>query len=1344
MKKGFYVAALAALPAIACVAFVGCGDTDNQVSLPSNIVQAKQKMQDAGYTVQSNTSNIMVDGCTEILVAQKGDEVLSVLVFESADKAQAYYEIVKNTQQPIGYSTPVLSGEWVYSGTETAVNVFTKDDTDDNDGNDNGNTAVDIDDMFEQAITLEETMTELNVEEYDIEIWGCSEWLEEDGLVCDVELFFDEDTDSEGEVWACLYSSEAKATAALYEEIGDGADGEDFEQHGCWLVYKDNFTFNNSILEDILEQAKTMSETVAEFGADDYEWDVCLWNEPEDGVVGDLYITLDENTTSEVEYEAELFFNKNEATAYIRENAEEVAEEGWTQNGRWLYKIDAYEPTNSIIDNIFAYEKTLESVRWELAEQGYTIVINTDEEIGESYSGCIGILEAYKEGNTSTEIVVAFLFSSENAATAFIGKYMAVEEDLVQSGCWVYIFKEEHKHNYAITVTNPTCTEEGYTTYTCNCGYTYTDDYVDALGHNFDSDCTTADKCKRCEVTANANIWHAFDDDCTTADKCEDCEVTANANIWHAFDDDCTTADKCENCYQFAKTNVAHAFDDDCTTADKCANCEVIANANAEHTFDNDCTTADKCENCEVTATANAEHTYVNEVCEVCGTHTPSEGLSYQLTNNGTAYAVSGIGTCTDTVLYIPSKYNGLPVTSIGSAAFYNCSGLTSILIPDSVTSIGSSAFSGCDSLTSVVISASVTSIGKYAFSSCDSLTSVVIGNSVTTIGDDAFSGCYKLIEVINKSSLTIEAGSSGNGYVAYYAKQVITDEADSNIIKKDDYIFYNDNGSYYLMGYAGTDTELVLPDDIEGNKYGIYQYAFANCSDLTSIEIPDSVETIGSSAFYDCDSLTSVVIGNSVTTIGDDAFSGCYKLIEVINKSSLTIEAGSYVYGDVAYYAKQVITDEADSNIIKKDGYIFYNDNGSYYLIGYEGTDTELVLPENIDGNGYAIYQYAFYNCGELTSIVIPDSVTSIGDGAFSDCDGLTGELIIPDSVKTIGGSAFEYCNSLTSVVIGDGVTTIGSYAFYNCSGLTGIKIPDSVETIGSSAFSDCDGLTGELIIPDSVTSIGNSAFWDCSGLTSVVIGNSVTSIGEDAFEDCNKLIEVINRSSLKITAGSSGNGYVAYYAKQVITDEADSNIIKKDDYIFYNDNGSYYLMGYEGTDTELVLPDDIDGNAYAIYQYAFYNRDWLTSIVIPDSVTSIGSFAFFWCSGLTSVVIGDSVTSIGKYAFSSCSSLTGELVIPDSVTSIGDDAFTNCDGLTSVVIGASVTSIGDWAFSGCSGLTEVYYMGTENEWNTISIGIWNGGLTSATRYYYSEEAPTESGNYWHYVEGVVTKWEV
>ncbi len=577
------------------------------------------------------------------------------------------------------------------------------------------------------------------------------------------------------------------------------------------------------------------------------------------------------------------------------------------------------------------------------------------------------------------------------------------------------------------------------------------------------------------------------------------------------------------------------------------------------------------------------------------------------------------------------------------------------------VTKIGDEAFFWCDNLTGVVIPNSVTSIGKKEFYDCSYLTSVTIPSSVTNIGHHAFCFCDGLKEVH------------------------VSD----------------------LAAWCGIDFELGDYDpSFSSNPLYYAHNLYLNGKKVTNLVIPDGVTEIKDYTFYNCDGLTSLTIPNSVTSIGDDAFSGCSGLKTVYNLSELTLQPGSADNGYVAYYADKVIN--APNGSIESD-YVFDIVDGVNTLCGYLGNGGEITLPADYKGENYVIGARAFAKDIAITNVTIPNSVTSIGSSAFSGCTGLT-SIEIPGSVTSIGYEAFYDCDGLTSIEIPNSVTTIGSSALYSCSGLTSVTIPNSVTSIGSGAFRNCSRLTS-VTIPNGVTSIEDSVFYGCSGLTSIEIPGSVTSIGEDAFWGCNSLINVtipgsvtsigedafwacanlktvINLSSLSLSEGSAGNGYVAYFADKVIN--APNGSIEGD-YVFRIVDGVNTLCGYIGNGGEITLPADYKGENYVIGAGTFANDIAITNVTIPNSVTSIGSSAFSGCSGLTSIEISNSVTSIGSSAFSGCSGLTS-ITIPNSVTSIGSSVFSGCTGLTSVTIGNSVTSIGLYAFNVCNRLKEVH----------------------------------------------------
>ena len=276
---------------------------------------------------------------------------------------------------------------------------------------------------------------------------------------------------------------------------------------------------------------------------------------------------------------------------------------------------------------------------------------------------------------------------------------------------------------------------------------------------------------------------------------------------------------------------------------------------------------------------------------------------------------------------------------------------------------------------------------------------------------------------------------------------------------------------------------------------------------------------------------------------------------------------------------------------------------NGKVEITGYKGEDTVIKIPSKIEGNPVTAIGYeAFSGCKGLTSITIPDSVTYIGESAFSGCTGLT-SITIPDSVTSIGSRAFSGCTGLTSITIPDNVTTIGYEAFSGCTGLISITIPDSVTSIGGSAFSGCTGLTG-ITIPDSVTDIGSTAFSGCTGLTSIIIPDSVTYVSSRAFSGCTNLETITIPKNAKFNS----SGYTFNNCKNLKNVKFSSGIKKIPDYLFFYSS----------------------------------NLNSLTSITIPDSVTSIGSRAFSGCTGLTSITIPDNVTTIGYEAFSGCTNLT------------------------------------------------------------------------------------------------------
>ena len=434
----------------------------------------------------------------------------------------------------------------------------------------------------------------------------------------------------------------------------------------------------------------------------------------------------------------------------------------------------------------------------------------------------------------------------------------------------------------------------------------------------------------------------------------------------------------------------------------------------------------------------------------------------------------------------------------------------------------------------------------------------------------------------------------------------------------------------------------------------------FLFCTSLTNVTIPDSVTTIDSYAFSRCSSLSSVTLGKNLTTIYEDSFYNCGKLVEIYNFSSLDISAEDF--GVLVVH-----TSPDASSIFSTDnnGCIFMSVDDKVYIWDYEGNETELILPNSVTNIGNT----AFSGCTSLESIEIPNSVTSIGGSAFYNCAGLR-SIVIPNSVTSIGNYAFSGCTSLTNIEIPNSVTEIGDYTFHGCTALSNIVIPNSVTKIGASAFDGCAGLES-VTIGDSVTEIGESAFSGCTSLTNITIGDSVTEIGESAFSGCTSLTSITIGD--KVTTIGDCAFYNCENLERVILGNSVTSIGSS---AFYNCTSL----------TNVTIPNSVT----EIGDYTFHGCTALSNIVIPNSVTKIGASAFDGCAGLESVTIGDSVTEIGESAFSGCTGLTS-IEIPNSVTSIGGSAFAGCTSLESVTIGDSVTEIGSYAFYNCTALTSI-----------------------------------------------------
>ncbi len=1066
-----------------------------------------------------------------------------------------------------------------------------------------------------------------------------------------------------------------------------------------------------------------------------------------------------------------------------------------------------------------------------------------------------------------------------------------------------YPLQKDHSHTFGDweTTKAPTCGKDGEKARICSgCG-TSEAEKLSATGlHSFDNNCDAT--CNGCEfirtvgdhVYNNACDWdcnvcgylravgdHVYDDQYD--DTCNECGFVRDADCKHVYDNDCDTI--CNACGEIRTVDPSvHVYDNACDW-----NCNICGYPRAvgDHVYDNTCDTT--CNVCG--ATRMIEHIYDNAcdtTCNVCGATRTAGGHSYASTvtpptateNGAITYTCSNCGnTYSETIipqnftvtadnramvgytgaenenLVIPAVFedNGTwyRVTSIGDYAFYECTALVNIDLPESVVEIGSgvfsscsslvhvnipegetwldSVFSGCSSLEEIVLPDSVQELDICTFMNCTSLKKVIISpnSSLQLISQDVFYGCVNLTSIFIPKTVTAIMFNPFNSCPSLETVYYAGSEVDWNniyfFLDETDYLFSatryyylktepTTEGNYWhwvdgvptvweveihshnyehtittsnnyatilvtyncscgdtysetivpqdftvtaqnraMVGYTGAENEnLVIPAVFEDNgtwyrvtaigDWVFGDLAFANRSNLISVTIPDSVTTIGYGAFSDCNGISSVTIPKSVVSIGRGAFADCDTLTNIV------VDGYNTTYQSI------------NGNVYSEDGTVLVA-----YAVG---------KPE--------------------TSFAIPDSVIIIGEGAFSGCYNLT-NVTIPNSVTTIGIEAFYRCFSLISIIIPDSVTDINTWAFYGC-GLQSVTIGAGVKNVGTASFFACSSLK-TIVFEDGATVIGSWMFGDCSSLTDVVIPSSISLIYGDAFDRCSVLKSIYYKGTVEewnaIVVDNTYTGSnnirdltIYYYSETQPTTEGnfwhyvdgvpmvwDAYVAPEELEYTLSDDGTYYIVSGIGTysGSELVIPSEYKGLPVKEIGYkAFESVSALTSIVIPESIVSIGDSALACCS-FVDITIPNSVINIGSYALAHCTSLESvkmpntltnlgncafryclalnSIEIPDGVTLIAYDTFYFCESLISIVIPDSVTMIQISAFPGCSALSSVYYKGTMEEWNAIVIDNPDqvpDSIYDATRYYYSATEPTTEGNFWHYVDGVPTVWEV
>ena len=623
-------------------------------------------------------------------------------------------------------------------------------------------------------------------------------------------------------------------------------------------------------------------------------------------------------------------------------------------------------------------------------------------------------------------------------------------------------------------------------------------------------------------------------------------------------------------------------------------------------------------------------------------------------------------------------------ITEIGVSSFEDCVSLTEITFPETLTEIKSSAFERCEALESITFTSKEKSksavIGSSAFEGCESLNSIVFNNAVEKIGIQAFYDCTSLVEVTVPDAVK-EIGESAFGGCVSLENITVP------FVGKNNYENYHNLG-YIFKIRKNSDSSGSVPSSLKTvkvsngkEKVTLFNDSFGNCSDINEIIIGEGVESIDYHAFYNCKSLQKITIsGTDLTTIRGKAFEDCISLTSFELPACVTELEPTAFYrcdklvtltaaeGNEKYSSEEncIIETETKKIVAGCEGSVIPASVISIGESAFEGCNfAEITIPSNIVEIGNS----AFSGCGNLEKVNLSKGLETIGGSAFSYA-AIT-SIEIPASVTSIGYGAFSECNELASVTLNEGLETIGDYAFYSTA-ITSIEIPASVTSIGNDAFYECNELTS-VTLNEGLETIGGYAFYS-TAITSIEIPASVTSIGYGAFSECNELTSVTLNEGLE-TIGGSAFSYAA-----ITSIEIPASVTSIGYNAFYGCNELTSVTLNEGLKT--------------IGSYAFYSTA-VTSIKIPSSVTSIGYDAFGNCETVENITVpfvgGGAENKYIGYIFGAESYEENASTIPEVLTSvtvlggeIADNAFYGCGGITSVTLSENITAIGENAFKG------------------------------------------------------------
>ncbi len=752
--------------------------------------------------------------------------------------------------------------------------------------------------------------------------------------------------------------------------------------------------------------------------------------------------------------------------------------------------------------------------------------------------------------------------------------------------------------------------------------------------------------------------------------------------------------------------------------------------------------------------------------------------------SNGTSSmnfgSIFGAPSSNDNENYVPNSLKEVIFTggsTIETHAFDGCSNLIKVVLPSSITSIKCGAFEDCKKLESITIPFIGTSLNTVLGTNFG----YIFGATSSTYNQNYVPSSLKEVTILNAPKIDISAFSNCNNITNIVLP--------SNITKISSGAFSHCD-SLTSVYYEGTIENWCTINFISSssNPMSIASHFYLKNNnewqELRSIDIPNTITQIGNYQFYGFKNALSLVLPQGIVSIGENAFKDT-KILEIYNYSELEIVQGSTANGYVGHCAKVIHTIEEESSLLQNDDFVFFKDSSNqYHLVSYFGSESNLILPSSINGNPYHIGESAFSNNNNLISVTIPTGVVSIESNAFANCGKLE-SVEMEDGVISIGDSAFQYCSNLNKVKLSKNLTVINAQTFWQCDNLTNIILPEGIEELKIFAFGYCEQLT-TVELPTTLKVIGQSAF-ERTGLIDVILPEGLTTIGRHAFYSCDALKNVTIPNTIQEIDNEAFTSNLIY------------NIYDNGCYLGNNDHPYLYLVN---TINQNITSCEVHDDVKLVRQSVFAYHKELTSISLPFIdrfdrgvghlfYTSEGGFgvssslkeviirggtkiptdAFGTSNKIESIIILNGITTIESGAFNNCSSLL-TLSIPTSVIELQQgflfDAYTSLNyneydngyylgnednpymvlvkveskDITNCEILSNTKFIYGNAFYGCSRLKEVYYNGSFTEWSNIGLLGSNSELKSAIIFYYSEAEPAETGNYWHYIDGLPTKW--